>query len=131
MQQPPTKTELNNKNFNDYDDKYLYYERKLKKIKSNELAAVGTPNHHLQQQQMHHNTNYQQGEDEFFYWQNNKHALNLQDNELSTASRKNIYPSYKKKIMHYDTNMANNTNGGSGLPQSGYMKQPQGKCVFI
>lgn len=106
-------TELVNKNFNCFDDKSSYYDRKMKKLKphSSKSSVNSSPRQqsHLQQQQQQHGTHksaqmtHHPHQEEYFYW-TEKAKRPKNSGDLGKSDTMNIvYPSYKKKLMHYTT----------------------------
>ncbi len=105
-------TELVNKNFNCFDDKSSYYDRKMKKLKphSSKSSVTSSPRQQQQQQQQAlHGTHksaqmsHHPHQEEYFYW-TEKAKRPKNSGDLGKSDTMNIvYPSYKKKLMHYTT----------------------------
>lgn len=107
-QHPNHQTELVNKNFNCFDDKSSYYDRKMKKLKphSSKSSINSSPRQQSNPQQQHATHKSAQmvhhpHQEEYFYWtEKTKRPKNSGD--LGKSDTMNIvYPSYKKKLMHY------------------------------
>lgn len=110
-QHPNHQTELVNKNINCFDDKSSYYDRKMKKLKphSSKSSVNSSPRQqsHLQQQQHATHKSAQMAhhphQEEYFYW-TEKAKRPKNSGDLGKSDTMNIvYPSYKKKLMHYTT----------------------------
>lgn len=99
-------TELVNKNFNCFDDKSSYYDRKMKKLKphSSKSSVTSSPRHLQQQQHATHKSaqmTHHPHQEEYFYW-TEKSNRRKNSGDLGKSDTMNIvYPSYKKKLMHY------------------------------
>ncbi|XP_037051049.1 latrophilin Cirl-like isoform X3 [Bradysia coprophila] len=110
-QHPNHQTELVNKNFNCFDDKSSYYDRKMKKLKSHssKSSVTSSPRQQSQLQQQQHGTHksaqmsHHPHQEEYFYW-TEKAKRPKNSGDLGKSDTMNIvYPSYKKKLMHYTT----------------------------
>lgn len=108
-QHPNHQTELVNKNFNCFDDKSSYYDRKMKKLKphSSKSSVTSSPRQqsHVQQHGTHKSAqmNHHPHQEEYFYW-TEKAKRSKNSGDLGKSDTMNIvYPSYKKKLMHYTT----------------------------
>lgn len=108
-QHPNHQTELVNKNFNCFDDKSSYYDRKMKKLKSQSSKSSVTSSPRQQPHQPQHGTHksaqmsHHPHQEEYFYW-TEKAKRPKNSGDLGKSDTMNIvYPSYKKKLMHYTT----------------------------
>lgn len=107
-QQSNHQTELVNKNFNCFDDKSSYYDRKMKKLKphSSKSSITSSPRQQQLQQHATHKSaqmTHHPHQEEYFYW-TEKAKRPKNSGDLGKSDTMNIvYPSYKKKLMHYTT----------------------------
>lgn len=98
-------TELVNKNFNCFDDKNSYYDRKMKKLKphSSKSSVTSSPRQQAHQQHKSAQMTHHPHQEEYFYW-TEKSNRRKNSGDLGKSDTMNIvYPSYKKKLMHYTT----------------------------